>query len=279
MSIAGGLYKALERGHDLACETIQIFTKNASRWKAKGLILSDAEKFKRVMIKTGIKPVVAHDSYLINLASPDQGTCKKSIEALKDELDRADLLEIPYLVIHPGSHVGQGEKEGLLRISAALNQIHLDLPDNRVRILLETTAGQGTNLGHRFEHLALLMNMARQKERLGICLDTCHIFAAGYDIRTKQTYDETMDKFDQTIGLENLFVIHLNDSKKKLGSQIDRHEHIGRGFIGKEGFELILNDPRLAHLPGILETPKEKDLDGVDMDVINLKVLSELRPH
>ena len=279
MSIAGGMHRALERGHVIACETIQVFTKNANRWKAKPLTLTDVEKFKRTRVKTGIRSVVAHDSYLINIASPDEKIYEKSVEALKDELERTELLDIPYLVMHPGSHMGQGEKEGLLQISSALNRIHLELPDNRVRILLETTAGQGTNLGYKFEQLALIMDMAKERERLGVCLDTCHIFASGYDIRTKRAYLDTMDEFDKTVGLGRLFVIHLNDSKKELGSHVDRHEHIGKGFIGIDGFAFILSDFRLAHLPGILETPKEKGCDGVDMDVTNLKVLSELKSH
>ncbi len=279
MSIAGGMHRALERGHVIACETIQVFTKNANRWKAKALTSTDVEKFKRTRVKTGIRSVVAHDSYLINIASPDEKIYEKSVEALKDELERTELLDIPYLVMHPGSHMGQGEKEGLLQISSALNRIHLELPDNRVRILLETTAGQGTNLGYKFEQLALIMDMTKEGERLGVCLDTCHIFASGYDIRTKRAYLETMDEFDKTVGLGRLFVIHLNDSKKELGSHVDRHEHIGKGFIGIDGFAFIINDSRLAHLPGILETPKEKGPDGVDMDVTNLKVLSELKSH
>jgi len=277
MSIAGGLYRAVERGYNLSCETIQIFTKNATQWKGKELTPTDIQRFKSARDKRKIEPVIAHNSYLINLASPHRETKEKSIVAMEDELTRANLLEIPYLIIHPGSHMGKGKDEGLKRISSALNQIINNTPASKVKILLETTAGQGSSLGHRFEDLAELINMTEKKDRIGVCLDTCHIFAAGYDIRTRQSYEKTKKEFDRIIGINNLFVIHLNDSKRELGSKIDRHEHIGRGCIGIRAFSYIVNDPELCHIPGIIETPKGKDINGKDMYATDINKLKALR--
>ncbi len=277
MSITGGLHRAFERGYNLSCDTIQIFTKNANQWKGKELTQTDIQRFKTARDKTRIKPVIAHNSYLINLASPYREIQEKSIFAMEDEVTRASMLEIPYLVIHPGSHMGKGEDEGLKRIASALNRIISRTSKTKVRILLETTAGQGSSIGNRFEHLSELLNMTENKDRIGICLDTCHIFAAGYDIRTRQSYKKTKNEFDKIVGINNLFVIHLNDSKKELGSRIDRHEHIGKGHIGIEAFSYIVTDPDLCHIPGIIETPKEKDTNGKNMDIVNIRKLKGLR--
>jgi deoxyribonuclease-4 len=213
---------------------------------------------------------MAHDSYLINLASPDDALWDRSKRALLDELRRCDLLGLEQLVVHPGAHVGSGESEGIGRIAAALDWIQAEEGDLDVKIALETTAGQGTSIGHQFEHLRDIFTEVQEPERLFVCLDTCHIFAAGYDIRRQQDYSETIELFDAIIGLEKLKVIHLNDSKRDLGSRVDRHEHIGKGFIGEDGFRWFLNDPRFVEVPKILETPKGSD-DSYDVD--NLAVL------
>ncbi len=273
MSIAGGVSKALFRGKEVGCATIQIFTKNASRWANKPLDPVEIERFRDACETTGIGPVVSHDSYLINLASPDDALYKKSIDAMRDELERAEALDVPFVVAHPGAHVGSGETKGLKRIARAIDRIHGRTKKHRVRILLETTAGQGTCLGNRFEHLAEIIGMIKAPERVGVCLDTCHIFTAGYDIRTRKAYLATMRAFDATIGLDRLEVIHLNDSLKEFGSRRDRHAHIGQGHIGIEGFRCVMTDRRLKKIPKILETPKGDDMAE---DRMNLAVLRKL---
>lgn len=273
MSIAGGLSKALARGEDAGCATIQIFTKNASQWAVKPLDPDEVKRFRDACDATGIGPVVAHDSYLINLASPDYALYKKSIEAMKIELDRAEALGLPYVVGHPGAHVGSGEARGLKRIARAIDRIHTRTKKHRVQLLLETTAGQGSCLGARFEHLAKIIAMVKASERVGVCLDTCHIFTAGYDIRTKASYSKTMRAFNKVIGLDKLKVIHLNDSLKEFDSHRDRHAHIGQGLIGLDGFRCVMTDRRLKKIPKILETPKGEDLAE---DRMNLGVLRKL---
>ncbi len=272
-SIAGGLHKAFDRAQSVGCDALQIFVKSNRSWAVKPLTEEDIARFKAKAVGTGIQPVVGHTSYLLNLATPDEALWTKSRDMLIVELDRCEALDVPYLVLHPGSHVGTGEEAGLARVAQALGGVHAATPGFRTQILLETTAGQGTNLGYRFEHLAWLMEHTQQGERLGVCLDTCHVFAAGYELRTVEGYAATMEAFDRVIGLERLKVIHLNDSKGDLGSRKDRHEHIGQGNIGLEGFRHVLNDPRLAVLPGLLETPKSDDLHE---DRENLAVLRSL---
>jgi deoxyribonuclease IV len=273
MSIAGGCDKAFDRAETAGCDSLQVFTKNSNQWNAKPLDEEMLESWCTRERETGIWPVVAHDSYLINLASPKEDLWEKSIEAFGIELQRCDQLGIRYLVTHPGSHTGSGEETGLARVSEALNRIHRDMPNLEVMTLLETTAGQGTNLGACFEHLATITAGVEDKSRVGYCLDTCHIFAAGYDFRTPETYQETMDRFDELLGIDRLFAIHLNDSKHDLGSRRDRHEHIGQGFIGPEGFRQFVNDPRLKDVPGLLETKKGEDLAE---DIENLATLRGL---
>jgi len=273
MSIAGGISKALERGHSIGCEAIQMFTKNQRQWKARPLDPREIEQFKLKQAETGIKPVVAHDSYLINLGSPDEAAWQKSLQAYILELERCEALGIPYLVMHPGSHMGSGEEAGLRRIAEGLNRAHAATPGFRVITLLETTAGQGTNLGYRFEQLAAIREMVEEQERVAICFDTCHAFAAGYDLRTPEAYAETMAEFDRILGFDLLRCFHLNDSKSDLGSRVDRHQHIGQGLLGLEPFRLLLNDPRFADLPGLLETPKGKEMRE---DIENLRVLRSL---
>jgi deoxyribonuclease-4 len=272
-SIAGGLHRAFERGASTGCESLQIWVKNSRQWSGPPLTDETIRQFQAARRRTGITPVVAHAAYLINVASPDAALYRRSIRALMAEVERCEALDLPYLVLHPGSHTGAGVQTGLERVAAALGEIHAATPGYRTRILLETTAGQGTALGADFESLAYLLAEARHGERLGICLDTCHVFAAGYELRTPAGYAETMAAFDHVIGLDRLKAIHLNDSKHPLGSHKDRHEHIGKGHLGTESFRHLLNDERLAGLPGILETPKSKDLHE-DRD--NLAVLRAL---
>jgi len=273
MSIAGGVSQALERGHSIGCEAIQIFTRNQRQWQAPPPDPKELERFKLKQAETGIQPVVAHDSYLINLGSPDEAAWQKSLQAYIVELEQCQALSIPYLVMHPGSHLGSGEEAGLCRIADALDHAHAITPSFGVVTLLETTAGQGTNLGYRFEQLAAIREMVAEPGRIAVCFDTSHVFAAGYGLRTPAAYAATMAEFDRLLGLDLLRCFHLNDSKKGLGSRVDRHEHIGQGLLGLEPFRLLLNDPRFVHLPGLLETPKGPEMQE---DVENLRVLRGL---
>ncbi|MGB9791773.1 MAG: deoxyribonuclease IV [Thermacetogeniaceae bacterium] len=273
MSIAGGVANSLIRGKEIGCETIQIFTKNSNQWRAKPLTSKEIDEFQSKRQETGIEPVLAHTSYLINLASPDDDLWEKSLEAFQEELERCISLRIPYLIFHPGAHSGAGEDVGLNRVTQALNEVFRRVEDTSVMVLIETTAGQGTGLGYRFEHIARLIEESFYPERLGVCFDTCHAFAAGYDIRTPDALERTLEEFDRAIGIERLKAIHLNDSKGDLGSRLDRHEHIGMGKIGLEGFRSLLNHPQLRPLPMVLETPKGRDMRE---DIENLTVLRSL---
>lgn len=273
MSIAGGVDKAFDRAEKAGCDSLQIFTKNSNQWNAKPFEDETLEAWRTRESECDVWPVVAHDSYLINLASPKDDLWEKSIDAFGIELQRCDQLGIRYLVTHPGSHTGSGEEAGLARVSEALNRLHEEMPDLDVLTLLETTAGQGSNLGAEFGHLATITAGVEDKSRVGYCLDTCHIFAAGYDFRTPETYQATMTQFDELLGIDRLFAIHLNDSKHDLGSRRDRHEHIGQGYIGPEGFRQFVNDERLKDLPGLLETKKGEELKE---DIENLATLREL---
>jgi deoxyribonuclease IV len=271
MSISGGVEKAVVRGQEVGCEAIQIFTKNSNQWKAKPLTNTEVKAFREACEAAGIGPVIAHSAYLINLAAPDEALYEKSIQASLDELQRCEALDIRSLVIHPGAHLGTGEEQGLERIAAAIDRIHRELPKLQAALTLEVTAGQGTVLASKFEHFAAILEQVDEPERLGFCLDTCHLLAAGYDFRTRQGYDQMMQAWDALVGIERIRAVHLNDSKKDLGSRVDRHEHIGEGYIGTQGFAWLLNDPRLAHLPMVLETPKEDNAD-----VRNLAMLRSL---
>jgi len=273
MSIAGGVENAVLRGQSVGCEAIAMFTKNNNQWKAKPLTKEDADRFSAALIETGIRPVVAHTSYLINLASPNAALWKKSIASMEDELKRAELLGIPYLVLHPGSHTGKGVDFGVKRVAEAFNRIHEKLPNLSVMTLLEHTAGQGSNLGHTFEELAQMRALIAEKTRIGFCVDSCHLFAAGYDLRAPETYADVFKRFDDTVGIEHLKAWHLNDCKAELGARVDRHEHIGKGKLGKAAFKNILNDQRWRDLPGVLETPKGPEMKE---DVVNLRVLRGL---
>ncbi len=283
ISAAGGIFKAFERAADINCETMLVFTKSNRQWKAKPLAEEDITKYKAAEQEfASVQPVAVHASYLINIASPDPVLWEKSYQALKVEVERAGLLGIPLITFHPGSHMKSTPQEGLTRIAQGVERVLVETAESapNTTVCLETMAGQGTNLGAKFEHLAYILGEVGHHARAGVCFDTCHVFAAGYDIRTPEAYATTMAEFDQVIGLEHLKVFHFNDSKFELGQNKDRHAHIGEGFIGKQGFANFLNDPRWQNHAAHLETPKkEKDEDGneIEMDPINLAVLRELR--
>lgn len=259
-SAAGGVTEAAARAKADGCESLQIFTRNSNQWAPKALPPEEIGAFPAARKAAGLGPVLAHNSYLVNLAGPQPALHRKSMTAMRDEIDRCDLLEIPFLVFHPGAHLGTGVKEGLRRIAESLDRL-LDEGGSRskARLLLEVTAGQGTVLGSRFEEVAEILSLARRTDRLGVCFDTCHAFAAGYDLSTEEGYEATFQAFDRTIGLGRLEAFHLNDSKKPLGSRVDRHEEIGDGFIGAGAFRRLVNDARFRQTPGVLETPAGPD--------------------
>lgn len=271
MSIAGGLHLALHRAEAVGCSALQIFTKNASQWRGKPLSPQDLELWNAARKISPLGPLLAHASYLINLANPEELKWQRSLDALLDELQRCAALHIPYLILHPGAHLGSGESAGLARIGTALQRLDSEAP-TEVTLLLENTAGQGTCLGARFEQLATLLEGAPQG-RVGLCFDTCHAFAAGYDLSSREGAAAVMAEFQRLLGFEPLRAFHLNDSKKGLGSAVDRHEHIGQGAIGRAGFAALLQDSRLAKIPKILETPKGED---DQLDRMNLALLREL---
>ena len=278
MSIAGGLPLAVERAQAANCDTLQIFTKSASQWRARPLPADEVSAFRTTANDLDINPIVAHASYLINLAAPNPALRQRSINALTDELDRGDALGLLGVVLHPGSYTTGTEESGLHLVAEAINEVFA-AREKGTQLLLEHTAGQGTNLGHRFEHLATIINGTSAKKRLGVCLDTCHLLAAGYNIATADGYSRTFEDFETFVGLDRLQLIHLNDSKHPCGSRRDRHEHIGKGWVGLEAFGRLLKDPQLAHLPMVLETPKEQRQPGkpTEVDPADLKNLNTLR--
>lgn len=257
MSVAGGLPLAVDRAAAHRCETLQIFTRSTSQWRSRVLAGDEIAEFRRRLESTGIGPVVSHASYLINLAAAEPGLRARSIEAFGEEIDRAEALGLLGVVIHPGAHTDQTEEAGLSLVADAVGKALGARRSGTTMVLLEGTAGQGTSLGHRFEQLAGIIDRVGGSPRVGICLDTCHLFAAGFDLATEQGYRETIAAFDRIIGLDRLKALHLNDAKKGCGSRVDRHTHIGEGTIGLEGFARVVRDPRLAHVPMILETPKQ----------------------
>ncbi len=273
-SIAKGLHNALYEAQAYGCTALQIFTKNAQTWKERSLRPDEIDQFEQARAATGVTAIAAHTSYLINLAAAEKQKHASSCRALKQELVRSSMLNIPFVVLHPGSHMDRGEDEGIRRIAESINQVFSQIPDLKTRLLLETTAGQGSSVGHTFEQLASIMNKVEKKDAIRFCLDTSHVFAAGYDIRTPSAYQKTINTFDSIVGLEHLDLIHLNDSKKELGSRVDRHEHIGRGCIGLQAFELFMNDHRFQDIPKIIETPKQHD--GKNYDQVNLSTLKGL---
>ncbi len=276
MSVAGGLENAFSAGIEVDCDCLQIFVKNQRQWKAKPLTDEQITAYKLAQRQTGLTPVIAHASYLLNLASPDKEKRQRSVTAMIDELQRCESLGVDGLVFHPGAHMDGSLDDGIKHIAKSLDSVTKETLGFKTLILLETTAGQGTSIGHRFEHIAYIIGQTASPERLGVCLDTCHLFAAGYDFRTQDGYEAMIENMDNTFGLSNIQCVHTNDSKKDLGSRVDRHEHIGLGKIGDNGFGFFLNDPRFADVPFILETSKEKDEEGVEMDKVNLERLRSL---
>ena len=273
MSIAGGIGNAFIEGKKVNCDAIQIFTKSSRQWASKPYSKEEIEQFHINRKETGIGTVVAHDSYLLNMGSPDAALRTRSVAAFIDELERCEILGVTNLIAHPGAHVGAGELDGIKTIARSLDEVHKACPGYTAKVTLEITAGQGSNLGYRFEQIGNMIDATRESDRLRVCFDTEHAFAAGYDIRTRDGYERTFGEFDEAIGIELLAAFHLNDSKKEFNSRVDRHEHIGKGFIGIEAFRMLVNDRRFWGLPMCLETPKGPDLKE---DRENLELLRSL---
>lgn len=273
MSINGGMHTAFERGAKAGCATMQVFTKNGNQWAGRPYSAEDIASYASAAAKSTIAPVIAHASYLINLCATNADTLRKSRGAFQDELNRCESLGITGLVFHPGAHTGRGETDGIRTIAESLNIVHAVTPGFRTLSLLETTAGQGTALGYRFEQLRAIIDLVEDRSRMGVCLDTCHVFAAGYDIATEPGWETTMRGFDDIVGLARLAAVHVNDSKKERGSRVDRHHHIGQGVIGLTAFRMLVNDARFDSVPKILETEKSEDMHE---DVENMNLLRSL---
>ena len=273
MSIGGGVHRAIERARSINCTAMQIFVKNNMQWFARPLQREEISAFLDHAQRAELHFAFAHANYLINLAATNPQFHANSLRALSEELVRADQLELPFLVLHPGAHLGAGEEAGLARIVESIDRVFAGLPKIKTRIALETTAGQGSCLGHRFEHLARIIANVREPERLCVCLDTAHVFAAGYELATEKLTKRMFAEFDRIVGLERLVALHLNDSKTARGSRVDRHEHIGKGQIGLEAFRFIIRDRRFRKIPKVLETPKGKELKE---DVENMQTLRSL---
>ncbi len=268
MSISGGFREAPERANKIGLNSMQVFTKNQRQWIAKPLDMDDVQEYKENMKKFGIRITVAHASYLVNLAAPADENFKKSVDSMVHELERCDALDIPYLIFHPGAHMGKGEDYGLKRIVQGLDEI-ISRFNGKAKITIETTAGQGSNLGYKFEQIQYMIENVSDKDRIRVCMDTCHIFAAGYELRSRNGYEKTMEEFENTVGFKNLVAVHLNDSEKALGSRVDRHAQIGYGYIGRQGMKNILFDKRFQEIPLILETPGGEELYPQDLRIIN----------
>jgi deoxyribonuclease-4 len=274
-SIAGGYHNALSAAYEHGCDTVQIFTKNNNQWRGKPLTPDDIALFQQKLKETRLRLPMSHVAYLINLASPDDVLYRRSVDAFVEEVERAEALGLAYVVVHPGTPTDGDIQTGLRRVARALDETHQRCRGFQAMILLETTAGMGRSLGHRFEELAAILSMVKRPEQLGVCLDTCHAFAAGYALAPRPSYARTLDEFDSVIGLERLRAFHVNDSLKPFGSRVDRHAHIGEGCLGLAPFRLLVNDPRFAEHPMILETPKESPT-GEDLDARNLQTLRKL---
>jgi len=273
VSVAGGLSTAFQRATVIGCTTMQIFVKNANQWAAKPISTDEIQRFREAAGASPVRPVIAHAAYLINLCAKNDRVLQKSRAGFEDELRRCEQLGVHALVLHPGAHLGEGEDVGLRTIADSLNVIHERTPEFKVLTALETTAGQGTTLGYRFEHLREIIDRVEQQSRLAVCMDTCHLFAAGYPIHTADGWNDVIRSFDEIVGLKRLAVVHTNDSKKPFASRRDRHEHIGKGMIGLEGFRMLMNDPRFFSVPKILETEKSEDMHE---DVENMQRLRSL---
>ncbi len=277
MSMAGGFDKAVDRAHDATCHCLQIFTKNNNQWRAPDIQAQSVDLFRQALKCHAITHPISHSSYLINVASPDKELWKKSVDALVVELLRAEQLGLGYVVLHPGAHTTGTELAGLRKVIRALNEVNRQTRDLKCRCLLENTAGQGTCLGWKFEHLATILDGVKEPDRLGICFDTCHALAAGYGLTDRDDYRATMRTLNQLVGLKRIKAIHLNDSKRELGSRVDRHEHIGKGYLGNKAFARIVNDRRLKRVPMYLETPKGNcPKTGKLWDLINLRRLRRM---
>ncbi len=272
MSIAGGLYRALERGRALDCGAVQLFLRNQRQWHARPMTDAEVRAFHAARRQTGIRHVFAHASYLINLGAPDDAAWRRAVDAFTDELERAERLDLSCVVVHPGSHLGAGVASGLARVVAALDEVTRRTPGYTVRIALENTAGAGHAIGRTFEELGALLARAARPERVGICVDTCHLFAAGYDVRSEAGYRRALGECREAVGLERVLAFHLNDARAPLDSGLDRHEHIGRGYLGRLPFRRLLRDQRFRQVPKVLETPKEPVADRR-----NLALLRALR--
>lgn len=279
MSVAGGLPRAVERGIVHGCDAMQIFAKNASQWRGRRLPPEEIRAFRRSVNQSGIKPVVSHASYLINLASANRGLRAQSLEAMGDELDRAESLGLLGVVLHPGCYTDGSEAHGLALIAEGLDLLLRERRRGRTLVILEHTAGQGTSLGSTFEQLATIVGLMKAERRVGVCLDTCHLLASGYDIASAEGYARTFKAFGRTVGFNRLKVFHMNDSKRPLGSRVDRHAHIGEGFVGLEAFGRIVNDRRFQGLPMLLETPKSEGraTGPIVADPLDMKNLNALR--
>jgi deoxyribonuclease-4 len=270
ISTKGGLHTVFERAAEIDASAIALFAKNSNQWKGKTMSDDDVALFAD---KRNLRPILTHASYLINLATTSAEFHRKSIEAMIDELDRAERLGIHAVVLHPGAHLGAGADAGVEQIARSLDQIHAAIPNHKVVTLLETAAGQGSCIGCTFEELGQIRALVDDKSRVGICFDTCHVFASGYELRNHDDYERTIDALDAHVGIDNVGAFHLNDSKKPLGSRVDRHEHIGDGEIGVDAFAFLLNDPRFRGIPKVIETPKTVEHES---DRRNLTLLRSL---
>jgi len=277
MSIAGGVAEAIVRAKSVGCDSVQIFTKSARQWASKPYSPEDVAAFKANLKDSGIAAVIAHDSYLLNLGAPNEDLRRRSVGGFIDELNRCEMLGVPFLVAHPGSHVGSGEEAGIRTIAKSIDEAHKSCGGFNTRIALEITAGQGSNLGYSFPQMGAIFNEVKENDRLRLCFDTEHAFAAGYDLRSDEGYERTFAELDEHIGINRIAAFHLNDSLKPFHSRVDRHTHIGKGFIGVEAFRRILNDPRFAGLPMCLETPKGDDMKEDLENLATLRGLFESR--
>ena len=267
MSIAGGVSQALVRARETGCECVQIFTKSSRQWASKPLPKEEIEAFKHNFGESGLKMVVAHDSYLINMGAPDDKMRKKSVEGIIDELERCEALEVPFLIAHPGAHVGAGEEAGIATIARSLDEAHAACPGYKTKIAIEITAGQGSNLGYRFEQMKWIYDLVKENDRLRLCFDTEHAFAAGYDLRGDEGYDRVFSELHDKVGLDRLVAFHVNDSLKPFHSRVDRHQHIGKGHIGLEAFRRLINDPRFVGIPMCLETEPGPEMSEIVEDI------------
>ncbi len=273
VSIAGGVSQSLARGRQIGCDCIQIFTKSSRQWASKPYSGEEIEAFKTAQADTGIKMVVAHDSYLLNLGAPDDILRKRSIEGLIDELERCEALAVPYLIAHPGAHVGSGEEAGIATIARSIDEAHKSCAGFKTKVALEITAGQGSNLGSSFPQMGRIFDAVKENERLRLCFDTEHAFAAGYDLRSREGYERTFAELDEHIGIKRVVAFHLNDSLKPLNSRVDRHQHIGKGHLGVEPFDRLLHDPRFFGLPMCLETEPGPEMQEIAEDLVTLRKL------